>query len=137
MARFEPHGAAKVSVRGRVLWVHPEGPGNLEEIDRLIGVIEAALSTLSPGRWAALLVAEAVTLLTPEAESALIAALPKLIESGHVALAVAMLNPSIRTLTQAQFGRVYATQNLPFAVFDTTEAAEAWLTAQLQRAHET
>ena len=131
MARFDPHGNTMITVTGSIVRVQPDGPGNAEEIERVLHLIAGVLPSMPAGRWAALLVADAETLITPEAETMLSASLPELAKSGHVAMAIAALNSSTRYVIESQFGRMYGRAGLRFAVFGNEEEAQAWLLAGL------
>lgn len=124
MKRFQEHGIAHLEARGRIVWVTPDGYGNLESIERLMRDLGALIPALG-GPWSALMRASDTTLLIPEAESALSAAIPQLLASGLQALAVVRQRGEARHLLEIQFTRIFA--SIPLAFFDSEDEADAWL----------
>lgn len=131
MPPFEAHGNPRLQIEDAILRVLPDGPGNLEGVQQLLADMARQLDAAGVRSWAVLLLAETETLLTPEAEQALQAAMPQLLARGHRATAVALLTEHGRSLIDAQFRRIHQHAGLPFASFDSVMAAEAWLREQL------
>lgn len=130
--RFKPHGGTTVSAEDRIIAFAPAGTGNAEEIDRLMAALAGIVLGLGGRAWAALLlVPDAGTLLTPDAEARLAAAVPALHGGGLAALAIAGRPADELWILEAQFGRIFAGHPVDLAVISDPAAARSWLRVQL------
>ncbi len=131
MNKFEAHGNATVELDGRTIVITPDGPGNEEEIVRVLELIRVLLPLIPPGPWGVLLIAKADMLVIPDAEAIITSAIPVLRAQGHLATALAILNDNVRMVLNAQFSRIYASAGAQLAVFDSIDAAKNWLEGRL------
>lgn len=127
MTRFPAHGDTQITVEGQLLHIVPEGHGNAEEITRIFAALAEVLPQIPNKNWGALIIARADTLLTPEAEAMLTAGLPDLVAQGHVATAVAILNPDIRVVMAVQFRRLYSAAGARVEIFTDELTARTWI----------
>lgn len=133
--RFKPHGGTTVVADERIVAFAPTGTGNAEEIDRLMVSIASLVPNFDGRPWAALLlIPDGDTLLTPDAEERLTAAVPALHASGLAALAIAGHAAVELWILEAQFGRIFAGRPVALAVIAEPEAARTWLRARLDDA---
>lgn len=135
MTSFIPHGDTRMEVQGRILIFRPGGPGNRQEIDRLLVKIVDATPSLHGSAWGALISAGEDHLLTPEAEARLQTATPKLVMSGQVATAVVAPDHATRSILQAQFQRMYEGSGTEIGSFASEDEAVAWLNGLIRSAN--
>ena len=131
MNRFEAHGNAVLDVKGRVLCIRPQSPGNREEVQRLLDDIAAAVPVLEGRAWAALLSGETTHLLTPDAEQLLTRHAPQLVASGQRAMAIAVADDGPGFVIRGQWERVYAGTRCAVGVFRGEGEAREWVDQML------
>ena len=134
MPTFDAHGGAVMEVRGSILLFRPQGPGNFEEIERLLPQIGEVAPTLKGSVWAALIDVEENHLLTPDAEARLQREAPQLERSGQVATAIVSKAGATGPILEAQFRRIYEGTGNQIARFEREADAIDWLNRLLWRA---
>ncbi|PND38629.1 hypothetical protein C1O66_14575 [Paucibacter aquatile] len=132
---FKPHGDTRISRDDRLLVFAPQATANVEEINRVMRELAGHVAPLQGRSWTALVqLARDDALMTPEAELALQAAAPGLLQSGLCALALSGPDPSSLWIVEAQFRRVFASTGLPLSLHKQDAEARAWLHQQLNLA---
>jgi hypothetical protein len=127
MPPFEAHGGAVMEVRGRILVFRPQGPGNFEEIERLLPQISEVAPTLRGSVWAALIAVSENHLLTPDAEARLQGEAMRLARSGQVATAIVAQDGATGPILESQFRRIYEGTGNQIARFEREVDAVDWL----------
>ena len=133
MPEFAPHGDAVMEVRGRILVFMPRGPGNREEIERLLLKVDEVAPTAKGSVWGILIDADDNHLLTPDAEARLREEMPQLIRRGQIATAIVVRAGATGSILEAQFRRIYRDADCQIERFQREADAVEWLNQCLWR----
>lgn len=127
-AHFAPHGDTRLDIVGQVLLVRPQGPGNEEEVKRVLGRVNEMLGCFGGIAWAAIIFEQGDYLLTPSAEQMLVAAVPALLASGLRAVAL-VFGGEGGNILYGQFSRIFDQTPCRVSLFTSEQSARDWLTA--------
>lgn len=130
------HGHYELNFEDNILYVEAQGPFNKEVLANYHHDIETLITKITAEnkhrKWALLAIFHGNSILTPEAESALIATAKYRAEHGMIASAN-IFKESIHTdLQQTQFARIYQEAKVRNHFFSDEKSAKDWLQNYLQ-----
>ena len=130
------HGHYQLNFEDNILYVEAQGPFNKEvlanyhhDIEKLITKIKAKNKDL---KWALLAIFHGNSILTPEAESALINTAKYRAQHGMIASANIFKNSIHADLQQTQFARIYQEAKVRSHFFSDEKSAKNWLQGYLK-----
>ncbi|WP_100658526.1 hypothetical protein [Alteromonas flava] len=122
---FSQHGTYSIEQRKNILIVDAAGPFNEEFIQAYKVDLEKHLSKLKNQCWAQMMTLHGLSLLTPEAEKALIFSLKLLRERGLAATAI--IPRSSFLIVKEHISRVYSLAGVRHGFFERESQAHDWL----------
>lgn len=133
---FAPHGEFRLRFADGILYAHNIGPFNAEAMQLYARLRRMAYERWKlSGRWIGGIARwEGSTLMSPQAFDDYERGLMAFLSSEHRLVAVAWVaDPELEGMRfmQERFGRLFRASDMPFQLFDSMAAAEAWVQPQV------
>jgi len=130
------HGKYQMNFEGNILYVEAEGPFNKELLTDYHHDIEKLITQITTEqkikKWALLAIFHGDSILTPEAENALINTAKFRATKGMIASANIFKNSLHIDLQQTQFARIYQAAKVKNHFFSDEKSAKNWLLQYLK-----
>jgi len=130
------HGQYKLNFKNNILYVEAQGPFNKEVLANYHHDIETLITQFTANnkvkKWALLAVFHGNSILTPEAESALIITAKFRAQHGMIASANIFKDSIHIDLQQTQFARIYQKAKVKSHFFSDEKSAKNWLEGYLK-----
>lgn len=130
------HGHYQLNFENNILYVEAQGPFNKEVLANYHQDIERLITKITTenknAKWALLAIFHGNSILTPEAESALITTAKYRAQHGMIASANIFKNSIHTDLQQTQFARIYQEAKVRNHFFSDEKSAKSWLKSYLK-----
>lgn len=127
MTPYTSHGSYAIVVSNQVIFVDGRGPFNADSIKEFTRELATIAEKMKTGPWAIQVIYHGDSLLTPEAEEALVTMHQMRVQQGMVALAVVFNNVTAMNILKAQLSRAYDVESIPYRFFINDAEATDWL----------
>jgi len=125
------HGHYQLNFQDNILYVEARGPFNKEVLQNYHQDMKDIIQKNKTKNWGVLAVFYGNSILTPEAESALIKVTKYRAKNGMIAHANVFKESIHADLQQTQFSRIYQTAKVHSHFFSDEQSAKNWLSQYL------